>query len=147
MARQKAKRPFTGPEDVEDVLEATIMAENENTVRTDFWAKMTAVAARIPFAEDVVASYFCAFDRATPLRAKGILLGALAYFILPIDVIPDFILGVGFTDDAAVIATALAMVRRYMTPEHKLQARAKLEEVRARTGEFDQAAEEATPVN
>ncbi|MGI9372965.1 MAG: YkvA family protein, partial [Hyphomicrobiales bacterium] len=85
------------------------MAENEKTVRNDFWSKFRAVAARIPFAEDVVACYYCAFDPQTPLRAKGILLAALAYFILPFDVIPDFIIGLGFGDDAAVLATAIAI--------------------------------------
>ncbi|MGI9483507.1 MAG: YkvA family protein [Hyphomicrobiales bacterium] len=147
MAKNRAKDPFSGPEDIEEILEATIMADNENTVRQDFWSKMAAVAARIPFAEDVVASYFCAFDPATPLRVKGILLAAIAYFILPLDTIPDFILGLGFTDDAAVIATALAMIRTHLKPEHRQQARTKLDEVRARSGEFDKAAKDARPVN
>lgn len=147
MVEKRKKRPFTGPEDVEEILEATIMTENENTVRNDFWSKLTAVAARIPFAEDVVASYYCAFDEKTPMRVKGILLGALAYFIFPVDVIPDFILGLGFTDDAAVLATAIAMIRSNLTPEHRKQACAKLEEVRARSGEFTEAAENAKPVN
>jgi uncharacterized membrane protein YkvA (DUF1232 family) len=147
MTKKRKNSPFSGPENFEEVLEATIMADNENTVRNDFWTKITAAAARIPFADEVVAAYYCAFDPSTPMRAKGILLGALAYFILPIDTIPDFILGLGFTDDAAVIATALAMVRRYVTPEHKVLARAKLDEVRSRSGEFDTAADAATPVN
>ena len=41
-------------------------AQNARTVRRDFWAKAKRVGARLPFAEDLLAAYFCAFDRATP---------------------------------------------------------------------------------
>ncbi len=53
-----------------------------------FWKKLARVAARIPFAEDLVAAWFCAVDPATPPRVRAILFGALAYFVLPTDVIP-----------------------------------------------------------
>ena len=75
--------------------------------------------ASIPFAEEVAAAYYCAFDPKTPLRAKGILFAALAYFILPFDIVPDFILGVGFTDDMAVMAAAIGMIATHMTEEHR----------------------------
>ena len=48
------------------------------------------VAARIPFAEDLLAAYYCAFDRETPLHVQGTLIGALAYFVLPIDAMPGY---------------------------------------------------------
>ena len=70
---------------------------NEDTVRKDFWPKLKANLARLPFAEDLVAARYAAFDSRTPLKVRGTLFGALAYFILPIDVVPDFILGLGFT--------------------------------------------------
>jgi uncharacterized membrane protein YkvA (DUF1232 family) len=57
------------------------------------------------------------------------LIAALAYFILPVDAIPDFLLGLGFTDDLAVIATAISMMRRHMKPEHRERARAALEKL------------------
>jgi uncharacterized membrane protein YkvA (DUF1232 family) len=75
----------------------------------------------------VVAAYYCATDPGTPLKAKAILYGALAYFILPIDIVPDFILWLGFTDDAAVLYAAIRTVRSYMTDSHRLQARAAID--------------------
>jgi uncharacterized membrane protein YkvA (DUF1232 family) len=107
-----------------------IITRNEETVRKGFWPKLARVLANIPFAEDLLAAYYCAFDKATPLRAKGILLAALAYFIMPIDAIPDLILGLGFTDDITVIVTAIAMIRTHMRPEHRDKAREVLERLR-----------------
>ena len=76
---------------------------SEATVKRDVFPKLKRVLANVPFAEDVLAAYYCAFDPATPVKAKGILIGALAYFIMPVDMVPDFILGLGFTDDMAVL--------------------------------------------
>lgn len=78
--------------------------------------------------EDVVAAYYCALDNQTPLRAKGILLAALGYFVLPADTIPDIILGMGFTDDVAVLTAALAAIRAHLKPAHRLAAKEALEE-------------------
>ncbi len=100
-----------------------VLASNEEKVRSGFWPKLARVFAAIPFAEDAVAAYYCAFDRATPLKVKGILLGALAYFVLPVDAIPDFILGLGFTDDMAVLLTAISMIRGHLKPDHYDRAR------------------------
>jgi len=100
-----------------------VITSNERKVRSGFWPKLARVFASIPFAEDAVAAYYCAFDRATPLKVKGILLGALAYFVLPIDAIPDFLLGVGFTDDMAVLVTAITMIHTHIKPEHYDKAR------------------------
>ena len=76
-----------------------------------FWTKLRRVLARIPFAEDLLAGYYCALDRDTPTRVRAVLLGAIAYFVLPADAVPDLFVGLGFTDDAAVLAAALFMVR------------------------------------
>ena len=92
-----------------------------------FWAKLKRVLARIPFAEDLVAAYYCALDRDTPTRVRAILFGALAYFILPADAVPDLFAGLGFTDDAAVLAAAIAAVSRHLQPRHREQARARLQ--------------------
>ena len=98
-------------------------APDEARVKTGFWKKMKAVAARIPFAEDALAAYYCALDRQTPLAVRAAIWGALAYFILPFDAIPDYLPLVGYTDDAAVLATALRMVASHMLPEHREAAR------------------------
>jgi len=103
-------------------LPATI-AQNERIVEHGFWRKLLRVAGRIPFAEDAAAAYYCAADPTTPSRVKGVLVAALAYFVLPFDAIPDFIAGLGFTDDAAVLALAIGLVSRHIKPRHVARAR------------------------
>lgn len=103
-----------------------VIARDERIVDRGFWKKLLRLAGQIPFAEDLAAAYFCAVDPATPLRVKGILLAALAYFVTPVDAIPDFVAGLGFTDDAAVLAAAIALVSRHMKLEHTARARAAL---------------------
>jgi uncharacterized membrane protein YkvA (DUF1232 family) len=102
-------------------------AHDEATVRRGFWRKLRRVAARLPFAEDLVSAYYCAFDKQTPLKVKAALFAALAYFVLPVDFMPDVMPVLGFTDDAAVLATALRMVAAYIRPEHRAAARAAVE--------------------
>jgi uncharacterized membrane protein YkvA (DUF1232 family) len=102
--------------------------EREREVRDRFWQTVKKAARQIPFMEDVVAAYYCALDERTPLRAKGILLAALAYFVMPADAIPDIIFGLGFTDDVAVLTAAIAAIRAHMTPAHRAAARRALAE-------------------
>ena len=104
---------------------------NEERVRRDFWRKAARVAARLPFAEDLLAAYYCAFDQATPFQVRAALVGALAYFVLPFDFLPDMLPLLGFTDDAAVLLTALRLVAGHLRPEHRYAARAALERIKA----------------
>lgn len=101
-------------------------ARSSRLVEKDFWRKLLKVAGRIPFAEDLAAAYFCALDPLTPARVKGVLIGALAYFVMPFDAIPDFIAGFGFTDDAAVLAMAFRLVSKHVKDSHYTRARAAL---------------------
>ena len=103
----------------------------ERQVRDGFWPKFTRFAARLPFAEDVAAAWYMAMDSRTPLKARGTLLAALAYFIMPIDVVPDLLAFVGLTDDIAVLTVAITTVRSHIRPEHREQAREKLARLRA----------------
>jgi len=106
-------------------LPATV-ARNEQIVEERFWRKLLKLAGKIPFAEDLAAAYFAATDPTTPSRVKGVLLAALAYFVLPFDAIPDFIAGLGFTDDAAVLTIAMSLVAGSIKPRHKSRARGML---------------------
>jgi uncharacterized membrane protein YkvA (DUF1232 family) len=99
---------------------------DDSALRRGFWRKTRRLAARLPFAEELLAAYYCAFDRDTPLQVKATLVGAIAYFILPLDAIPDVLPVLGFTDDAAVLATAIKLVASSIRPEHKEAARKKL---------------------
>lgn len=96
---------------------------DEASVRRDFWRKARRVAASLPFAEELLTAYYCAFDRQTPLQVKAALVGALAYFVLPFDAIPDVLPFVGYTDDAAVLAAAIKLVSSSITEDHRAAAR------------------------
>lgn len=97
--------------------------DRESRVRGKFWETARRAARQVPFMEDVVASYYCALDPRTPTRVRGILLAALAYFVLPLDGVPDFLAFVGFSDDIAVLTAALAAIRAHITPAHYSAAR------------------------
>lgn len=96
---------------------------NEARVRAGFWAKLRRVVGRIPFAEDLAAAYYCAIDPKTPTRVRAILFAGLAYFVIPTDLIPDFIAGLGFTDDASVLTAVVAAVAGYIEDRHRTRAR------------------------
>jgi uncharacterized membrane protein YkvA (DUF1232 family) len=100
------------------------LAQDHESVRKRFWIKLKRLAVRLPFAEDLLAAYYCAFDRQTPRHVQAALLGAIAYFVLPFDFVPDMLPVLGFTDDAAILATALRMVASHIRPEHHEAARA-----------------------
>ena len=99
-------------------------------VQKGFWPKMRRTASRIPFAANALSVWFAARDPETPTAAKGIMLGALAYFVLPIDAIPDIFAGIGFTDDAAVITALIATLGANIKRRHKEQAEAALARLR-----------------
>ncbi|SOE16867.1 uncharacterized membrane protein YkvA [Hoeflea halophila] len=104
---------------------------DEASVRAGFWRTFGKAAKQIPFTEDVVAAYYCALDPQTPGKAKAVLLGALAYFILPTDAVPDFLALVGFSDDIAVLTLAIATVRSNLTEAHRIAARKSIEKLAA----------------
>jgi uncharacterized membrane protein YkvA (DUF1232 family) len=100
-----------------------VAAADESAVRRGFWRKIRYVAGSLPFAEELLAAYYCAFDSRTPLQVKAVLLGAVAYFVMPVDLIPDCIPGIGYTDDAAVLAAAVELVASHINADHHEAAR------------------------
>ena len=125
-------KPMTPDEalDPKRALVPSVLATNEVRVQKGFWPKIRRTAARIPFAGQALSVWFAARDPETPMAAKGIMLGALAYFVMPIDAIPDVFAGIGFTDDAAVIAAVLATLGAHVKRKHHEQAEAALKKVR-----------------
>ena len=95
------------------------LARDEASVLHGFWRKLGKFATQIPFAEELLTVYYCAFDRTTPTYVRVALFGALAYFIDPFDLIPDVLPIIGLTDDAAVIAAATKLVWDNIKPEHR----------------------------
>jgi uncharacterized membrane protein YkvA (DUF1232 family) len=104
-----------------------VPATNAPAALAGFWDKVRRNLHRVPFLADALAAYHCALDPRTPAYARATLLAALGYFIVPIDVIPDFVVGFGFTDDASVLALALATIARHLRPEHRDKARKTLD--------------------
>lgn len=102
-------------------------AENEKIVRDGLKDKIRRTLGKVPFTGQALAAYYAAIDPETPAHVKAILIGALAYFVVPTDLIPDFIVGFGYTDDAAVLATALRSLAPYITAWHRKRAAAYLE--------------------
>jgi len=100
----------------------------EETVRKGFWRTFKRAARQIPFTHDLAAAYYCAIDPDVPFRVRATLLGALAYFVAPIDALPDVILGIGFTDDATVLVGAISMVAAHITTAHRERAKQALAE-------------------
>ena len=118
------------PIDPSRALVPSVMRVNEQKVNRGLFPKLRRVAAKIPFASDVLSVWYCARDDATPTAAKGMMFAALAYFVLPTDAVPDFIAGLGYTDDAAVFTAVLAIVGRHLKPQHREAAKATIVRLR-----------------
>ncbi|PWJ43046.1 YkvA family protein [Sediminitomix flava] len=71
--------------------------------------------------------YYAAIDKDTPVWAKSIIFSALVYFVLPLDMIPDFIPVTGFTDDISALGLALVQVGSQISDEHKSLAKKRTE--------------------
>ncbi|MCU0838241.1 MAG: YkvA family protein [Rhodospirillales bacterium] len=102
------------------------LPQQEEIVRRGFWRKVKRTLAKAPFLDRAIAAYYAAVDPATPVRAKAVIYAALAYFILPADLIPDILASVGFTDDMGVLLLALQTIAPHITDDHAERARAAL---------------------
>ncbi|WP_119303463.1 YkvA family protein [Dongia deserti] len=109
--------------------EADKLKRDRTRVERDFWQKLKVVCRKIPFIDDLVSVYYCAIDPATPLQVKAILFGALAYFIVPFDILPDIMPLLGFGDDAAVLYAAIRTISPHIKPEHRVRAKEALDKL------------------
>lgn len=123
MAKHEPEIEILGPED----------EKKQARIRAKFWPTVKKALRTIPFMDEVVAAYFAMLDPQTPMQARLILIGALAYFVLPFDLVPDIIFGVGFLDDASILAAAIASVSSSITDDHREAARQALAEAPAET--------------
>jgi uncharacterized membrane protein YkvA (DUF1232 family) len=110
-----------------EAMRRSAKTNDEDGLLASFWPYLRQWAARVPFAEDMAAAFFCVRDPQTSKRVKYTLMGALAYFVMPVDVLPDLLPLIGFSDDAAVLAFVMAQIAGSITPEHREQARAALQ--------------------
>jgi uncharacterized membrane protein YkvA (DUF1232 family) len=96
-----------------------------------FWRKlrgMVAIAGRKTLFSSLVL-FNCLKDRDTPAWARGVIVGALGYLILPTDLIPDMLPGAGYGDDWSTIVVALGTVAAYIKETHKLRAKEQLDKL------------------
>ena len=99
------------------------LAADESELRQKLWRKLKREVAGVPFLEDVLTAHYCAFDRNTPVHVKAVLVGAIVYFVVPDDLIPDYLPIIGYADDAAVFGIAIKMMSSHIKPEHREAAR------------------------
>lgn len=114
MARHVPDIEILGPEEAE---------AKQARVRARFWSTVKKAISSVPFIGEVVAAYYAMLDPTTPTSARLTLIAALAYFVAPFDFVPDIILGIGFLDDASVLAAAIAAVSGSIKEEHREAAR------------------------
>ena len=119
--------------DAAKALEPRRMQRNKARVERDLWRKVKSTLGRVPFLEEAVSAYYCAFDPQTPRPVKAMLFAALAYFVVPSDMIPDVIAGLGFTDDATVLLATLRLVAGHINDRHRAAARRRLAALGLRT--------------
>lgn len=95
-----------------------------------FWDKLKKFAKKagssVVYA--VLLLYYTLQKPEVPKKTKAIIIGALGYFILPVDLMPDMLLGIGFTDDLGALGIALFQVAMYIDDNVKMKAKAKLED-------------------
>jgi len=112
--------------------DAEKLKRDRERVERGFWDKLRKYLRHVPFIDELAAAYYCAVDPTTPMQVKAVLFGALAYFVLPLDLLPDFITWLGFTDDAAVLYAAIRTVAPHIKEQHRAQARAALDRLMGR---------------
>ncbi|MEC1717019.1 YkvA family protein [Schinkia azotoformans] len=111
-------------------VEQQIENASEHFSDKKFWQKLKVFAKKAgsSFVYIVLLLYFTLQKPEVPVKAKATIIGALGYFILPIDLIPDALIGVGYTDDLSAVGLALVQVAIYIDEDIKNKAKAKLQE-------------------
>ena len=98
---------------------------NRHYNEDSFWKKLKHLASNVgsKVLYPALQLYFLLQAKNVPMKAKTLIVGALGYLILPVDMVPDFIPALGFTDDLSALMVALRTLNKYLTPD--INARAK----------------------
>lgn len=129
--------PLTRKKLENEALSDEAFRRNSDLVRAGFWPKFWKVLGHVPFSDELLSSWYALTDPATPRYVKGLLAAALAYFVMPVDLVPDLIMGLGFMDDAAVLAAVVKLVDRHITQAHREAAQKRLSEGEPDRKNFD----------
>lgn len=94
---------------------------------SELWKKIGEVAkmAGLRVIYYVLLLYYSLQSDTVSLKEKALIIGALGYFILPVDLVPDFIIGLGYGDDAAALVAVVKMLEN-LNDDIKTQAKNKL---------------------
>lgn len=93
--------------------------EGEEFVNEELWTKLERVGKRISFAKDVKALFRYMRDPYVSWHRKAIVVGALVYFITPIDAVPDIAPLIGYLDDLGVITAVLKFLGSELVPYYE----------------------------
>lgn len=118
-------------DDINYNLNLGLKSYEQNYSETSFWTKIRDYG-RIAGSKVVYQAlllYYAAIKSSTPLQVKLFIFGALGYFILPVDVLPDFIAGLGYTDDVAVILGVIKSCHAHIDEECRMKASSKVREL------------------
>ncbi|SEB94292.1 YkvA family protein [Paenibacillus sp. GP183] len=109
-------------------MNINLRSMEKNYSDSSFWLKLKRFSkkAGTKVVYTALLLYYVLRSPNVPIKAKAIIIGALGYFISPIDIIPDFLLGVGYTDDLSVLVGALVSVAVYVDNDVKHKARTKI---------------------
>jgi uncharacterized membrane protein YkvA (DUF1232 family) len=109
-------------------MHINLRSMEKNYSESSFWLKLKRFAkkAGIKVVYTALLLYYVLQSPNVPIKAKAIIVGALGYFISPIDIIPDILLGVGYTDDMSVLVGALVSVAIYVDKDVKHKAHTKI---------------------
>lgn len=112
-----------------EILEDVDMSEHEKDYSEQgFWDKVQNYAAKagVTLIYKALQLYYVAQSPDCPMKVKAGIYSALGYFILPLDIIPDFTPVVGYSDDLAAIGMALVLAQAYLTPDVDAQAKERI---------------------
>ncbi len=105
-------------------------SEKEEFNEISFWEKVKKVAKKAGLKVIYVALllYYVMVAKSTSITDRALICGALAYFVSPIDILPDFLPCIGFADDLIILLFVLGLIKYNITDEIKDQAKTKLGE-------------------
>lgn len=97
---------------------------------SSFWQKLKRFAkkAGIKVVYTALLLYYLLQSPNVPIKAKAVIVGALGYFISPLDFIPDIIIGIGYSDDLGILLGALISVAMYVDKDLRQKAQARIVE-------------------
>ena len=111
-----------------DLTSKDLVKYEGNYSEAAFWEKVKKIASKagVKTIYYALVLYYTLTDPSTPAKYKAVIMGALGYFILPFDLLPDLLPFAGLADDWAALVAAVAYVASAITPDIKNRARAKV---------------------